>query len=371
MNAPVVGRLAPSPTGVLHVGNARSLVAAWLSARSVGGKVLLRIEDLLPGQPEKVASVLEDLRYLGLDWDPPPPEQSCREPSDFDVDLPGNTPFWLQSARSHAYDAESHALIAAGSAYPCVCTRKDIERALRAPHAEERGAAYPGTCRGRFADLAAAVRWEGALASRLGRRPVGAALRLRAEAGQTEVQDGFAGAAQIDVAGTFGDFVIRRKDGLHAYMFAVVLDDIAMGVTEIVRGDDLLECTAQQFQVAVALADHSADESVAIRAREAPPRFMHIPLVYGDDGRRLAKRDASIHVRALQEEGVPAERLRRWIAVSLGLAATGDLEAMAAAFDWERVPRWPVRFGADDLHALLTAGAEYCPVARKADISGL
>jgi glutamyl-tRNA synthetase len=361
-----VGRLAPSPTGVLHVGNARTLVAAWLSARSVGGKILLRIEDLLPGQPDKVATVLEDLAYLGLDWDPSPADICQCVPSDFDVQSIDNKSFWLQSQRSVAYDEVSHALIDAGLAYACVCTRKDIERALRAPHAEDKGAAYPGTCRNRFSDLADANRWEGARASRLGRRPIGAALRLRAPSDDLVFEDDIAGHQTANVARDNGDFVIRRKDGLSAYMFAVVLDDIAMGVTEVVRGDDLLDCTGQQLAVANAIAEHAPTPTLRAAAARNRPRLKHVPLVYGDDGRRLAKRNQSLHLRNLQRDGVPAEKVLAWIAASLGMPAVSDLALLTQAFDWDRVPRHGVRFGAADV-AAMTAGGKYSPLIENAE----
>lgn len=369
MVSTVVGRLAPSPTGVLHIGNARSLVAAWLSARAQGGQVLLRVEDLLPGQSEKVTTTLEDLAYIGLDWDAPPPDVSFRKASDFDVELPEYSGFWLQSARLMEHQVVSHSMIIAGMAYPCVCSRKDIETALRAPHPttgkKAAGNAYPGTCRGRFTDLADALRWEGALSARIGRRPVGAALRLRATHQQVPFVDRFAGPQTVDVQASSGDFVIRRKDGLHAYMFAVVVDDIAMGVTEIVRGDDLLHCTGQQLLVANAVAEH-ADDELRRRAQTQRPTFVHLPLVYGDDGRRLAKRHQSIHVRNLEDSGVPANRLRRWITASLGLPPVDDFADAVAHFDWDRVPRAPIRFGAADL-ARIQAGGEYSPVIEKAE----
>ena len=347
---PIVGRLAPSPTGVLHVGNARSLVAAWLSARSTGGKVLLRIEDLLPGQPEKVATTLEDLAYLGLTWDDPPEDRSSRTVADFDVgadrwgraELPG---FWLQSARGPAYEELSHALIAAGMAYPCVCTRKDIERALRAPHREEKGRAYPGTCRGRFTDLADAVRWEGALASRLGRRPVGAALRMRVGREPKRFEDLMLGPQAIDVASDSGDFVIRRKDGLHAYMLAVVVDDIAMGVTEVVRGEDLLESTPRQ---ALLLDDHYFER----------PSWAHVPLVTDAKGKRFAKRKDSLSLAALASGGLDPEVLVGWLASTFGPAVEEPLGGPRRAadliegFDLSRLPLSSVPFGLESRKAL-------------------
>jgi len=364
---PVVGRLAPSPTGVLHIGNARSILAAWLSARASGGRVYLRIEDLLPGQAERVTSVLDDLAFLGLDWDEPPPDKSRCDTSDFDSDLNVNAGFWLQSQRAVAHANLLGDLIVAGRVYPCVCTRKDIERALRAPHAEDKGSAYPGTCRGRFADIPAAVRHEAAESLRQGRRPVGVALRLRVGAvcggGVVRFHDEFAGERSVDLTRDSGDLVVRRKDGTHAYMFAVVADDIAMGVTEVVRGDDLLDCTAQQIAVADALAKHVTDEAISKLARGNQPRFVHVPLVYGDDGRRLAKRNKSLHLGTIREQGIAAERVLRWLAASLGVGDCADLRQMAENFRWDKVSRRSVAFGDVEMAAMI-AGGEYSPIVR-------
>jgi glutamyl-tRNA synthetase len=293
----VVGRLAPSPTGVLHVGNARSLLWAWLSARARGGRVLLRVEDLLPGSPEHVASVVRDLVWPG------------------------------------------------------------IEAALRAPHAEDRGPRYPGTCRGRFVDLASALRWEAARASRLGHVAVGAAQRLRAPRGVVSFDDALCGRTLADVAGSSGDFVVRRKDGSAAYVLAVVVDDVAMGVDDVVRGDDLLEVTGEQIVVYDALAEHAADLDFGSPARRlSRPRWTHVPLVYGDDDRRLAKRNRSLHVATLQARGVSPALLRRWLAASMGLPAIADGDALAAAYadvaDAGALRRGPVRFGQRELDAL-------------------
>lgn len=240
----------------------------------------------------------------------------------------------------------------AGRVYPCVCSRKDIQNALRAPHAEDRGSGYPGTCRDRFADHAAAARWESANAARLGRRPVGAALRLRVQQGPVRFDDLVMGPREVDVAGAFGDFVVRRKDGAFAYMYAVVLDDIAMGVSEVVRGDDLVDCTAQQLIVAQAIARHSGDPGIRALAAGSVPRFAHVPLVYGDDGRRLAKRDRSLHVGNLQERGIDPSRLMRWLSLSLGTGDTADLHEMAGRFCWARVRRQGVLFGVQELAAM-------------------
>ena len=354
---PVIGRLAPSPTGVLHIGNARSLLLAWLSARSHGGKVLLRIEDLMPGQPEYVISLLRDLRYLGLDWDAPPDCEGVCEVADF-VDLDGDlAPFVLQSERHRAYNRVLGRLLDAGLVYPCVCTRREIEAAVRAPHAEDRGVAYPGTCRGRFADVKAALTFEAQRAEAAGGKPIGVALRLRVPAEPLEFVDGLCGRVVVALPEDSGDFVIQRKDGAFAYMLAVVVDDLAMGITEVVRGDDLLDCTGQQLALYQAIARHGVDSDLNALLDRPPPDWVHVPLVYGDDGRRLAKRDRSLHVQTLQAMGVPGSAVRRWLAASLGLPHSDDPAELAGCFSWGAMPRGPVVFGAAELAGLLASGS--------------
>lgn len=291
--------------------------------------MLLRIEDLLPGESEHVASVLADLRWLGLDWDPVEEHAAGRVmPGDYGPEFAGLPGFVLQSARAELHRAVLERLVAVGLCYPCVCTRKDIEAAVRAPHAEDKATRYPGTCRGRFPDVAAAVRWEAAQASRRGTLAIGVALRMKAARGEVVFEDARQGRCSGDVAAEFGDFVVRRKDGTPAYMLAVCVDDAEMGVTEVVRGDDLLEVTGQQVLLHAALAEHAT----ALVPRSRTPRWIHVPLVYGDDDRRLAKRNRSLHVRTLAERGVDASALRAWIAASLGLPQDGDLDAMVDAF---------------------------------------
>lgn len=352
----VVGRLAPSPTGVLHVGNARSLLWAWLSARSQGGRVLLRIEDLLPGAPEHVASVLQDLRWLGLDWDDPGEVVGRLDPASFDAACAGRPALVLQSERAQVYRGVLEQLASRGLVYACICTRKDIETALRAPHAEDKAQRYPGICRGRYVDLSAALRAEAAAAGRAGKTPTGAAQRLRVPRSAIDFVDAFAGPQRQDVDAESGDFVVRRKDGTAAYMLAVVVDDRAMGVTEVVRGDDLLEVTGQQLWVHRALAEHVAAAELGGPGPATEPRFCHVPLVLGDDGRRLAKRNRSLHVRTLIERGVAASSLRAWLAASMGLPATGDLATLVDAYRSVAavggLRRTPVLFDLPELAAL-------------------
>lgn len=349
----VIGRLAPSPTGVLHAGNARSLLLAWLSARAQGGRILLRIEDLLPDAEEHLDGLLRDLDWLGLDCDGPQPGDLWRTSAERRVDGRVYQRFLRQSDRSELYDALLRRLLDRGLVYPCVCTRKDIEHAARAPHAEDKGTPYPGTCRERFASEQAALDHETHKAAAEGRAPLGVALRLRVPTESIAFDDLLHGPCAVRLPDDSGDLVVRRKDGGFAYMFAVVVDDLAMGVTEVVRGDDLLDCTAQQLAVYRALAmlepdgTHADADALVARAKAwTPPRHVHVPLVLGDDGRRLAKRNRSVHLQFLRESGVSAERFRRWLAVSVGLPDTADLGELVRAFAWERVPRGAVVFGA-------------------------
>jgi glutamyl-tRNA synthetase len=325
----VVGRLAPSPTGLLHVGNARSLLLAWLAARHANGRIHLRIEDLLPDGDAHLPALLADLRWLGLEWDP----------------WQGHD-FLKQSQRGSMYDALLADLLARGDVYPCVCTRKDIDLAARAPHAEDKAAAYPGTCRGRFASETEALAFERERAHLENRPPLGVALRLKVPDAPVAFVDRLHGAQTLVLPEDSGDIVVRRKDGGVAYMFAVVVDDWAMGVTQVVRGDDLLEVTAQQIAVYRAL---QRLDSALLPAFLALPAYAHVPLVLGDDGRRLAKRNQSLqigHLRGLHEA---PDRLLAWLATSIGLEPTRDLAVMARHFDWQRLPHEPVRFGAVEL----------------------
>lgn len=341
-----VGRLAPSPTGVLHLGNARSLVLAWLAARSRGGRVLLRVEDLLPGEPALVGSLLRDLTYIGLDWDDPGPIPGANAVGAFLPTEAHRPDFVLQSQRHDLYQAVAQGLQAARLVYPCICTRKDIEQAVRAPHREAMGHAYPGTCAGRFRSVRDALAHEARISAAIGRAPLGAALRMRVPEHPIGFVDRLAGPQQVSLPDDSGDIVVRRKDGAWAYMLAVVVDDMAMGVTQVVRGDDLLACTAQQLAIHAAIEANIRPEALGCARLPAPPEYLHVPLVLGDDGRRLAKRDRSLHVQTLQAMGIDGARVRRWLARSLNHPETDDLGELAAAFDWRRVPREAVVFGA-------------------------
>jgi glutamyl-tRNA synthetase len=281
--APVVGRLAPSPTGAQHVGNARTYLIAWLSARSRGGRVVLRIEDIdsprvKPGAAEQA---LGDLRWLGLDWDGEPLVQTQRLP---------------------LYQAALETLQAWELVYPCTCTRGDVERAASAPHQGQEGPAYPGTCAHRTV----------ADAERLAGRPF--AWRFRVGQGPWEFTDGLRGPTRIDLRRLGGDFVVWKSAGTPAYQLAVVVDDAAQGVTEVIRGDDLVPSTPRQLLLYRAL-------------NLVPPAFTHVPLVVGPDGRRLAKRHGDTRLAALRAAGVSAEALVGLLGWSCGWS--GRVEPIA------------------------------------------
>lgn len=295
----MVGRIAPSPTGFMHVGNARTALLAWLSARKQYGRVVLRIEDIDTQRVDKQATgfLLDDLGRLGLDWDSGP---------------------WLQSERLIRYDDALTQLAEQNATFPCSCSRADLTRAASAPHASDDGPRYPGTCRPKPPDQ---VTLEAAQAGKL------TALRFR---GSQDVpfEDGLVGHTEQIV----DDFVLRRADGLHSYQLAVVVDDAAMGVTEVVRADDLLSSTGRQIALHRALGF-------------SPPLFVHVPMVFAVNGERLAKRNRPESVRDLFARGVDPRALVGALAASAGLCPEGTRASPAelvAAFDWAKVRRTPV-----------------------------
>lgn len=284
------GRFAPSPSADLHIGNLRTAVLAWLFARSTGRRFLMRVEDLdYRTSTDIAARQLADLAAIGLTWD---------EPAEY------------QSGHRARYDAVVERLVTDGMVYECYCSRRDIAAAPRAPHAPE--GAYPGTCRELTAAQRAARRTE------TGRPP---ALRLLTDVTRYTVTDLLHGA----YTGLVDDFVVRRGDGVPAYNLAVVVDDAAAGIDQVVRGDDLLSSSPRQAYLAGLLGHR-------------PPVYAHVPLVLNADGARLAKRDGAV---TLGEIGVAAAL--RQIADSLGYAAA-DVGGMLAEFDPAGLPRQPWTF---------------------------
>jgi glutamyl-tRNA synthetase len=255
------------------VGHARTFLIAWLAARHAGGRVILRIEDLDASRVrvEAAHAAIEDLRWLGLDWEEGP-------------DIGGPAGPYVQSQRGTRYDEILGRLRASESVYPCTCTRADIERAASAPHAEEEGPTYPGTCAGRTASDAIS----------LGDLPF--AWRFRVPGGAVGWDDLFLGRVEVDPQRAGGDFVVARNAAGHSYQLAVVADDAFMGVNQVIRGADLVQSTPRQILVYRQLD-----------WRE--PVFGHVGLAVMPDGRRLAKRDGSLKLAALRAAGVDPRRL--------------------------------------------------------------
>jgi glutamyl-tRNA synthetase len=292
-----IARLAPSPTGAQHLGNARTYLIAWLAARQAGAKIVLRIEDIDSPRIKPGAATLieDDLTWLGLDWDEGPV---------------------VQSTRLSRYSQALQQLIDRDLVYPCTCSRTDIAEAASAPHASQEGPVYPGTCAHRRAADAAA----------LGHRPF--AWRFRV--GQTpSFVDGFLGEVRLDLRQLGGDFVVWKNSGTPAYQLAVVVDDAEMGITDVLRGDDLVPSTPRQLLLYDALG-------------WSPPAFTHVPLVVGPDGRRLAKRHGDTRIVTLREQGVTPEALLGLLAWSCGWIAEPDpitLVELRQSFKLDAIPK--------------------------------
>jgi glutamyl-tRNA synthetase len=303
------GRYAPSPTGLIHVGNARTALAAWLSVRSRGGTFVWRLEDIdLPRVvPGMAALQMEDLAWLGLDWDEGP-------------DVGGPYAPYEQSQRSALYEDALARLAAAGRLFPCRRSRRDLQTLASAPHGPEGGAPYPASFRPHHLD----PDWFTTLCR--SERP-DAAIRFRVDDRPVVWHDRVFGEQVERVDQTVGDFVLKRRDGLYAYQLAVVVDDLAMQIDEVVRGADLLDSTARQIQLIEALGG-------------TPPAYAHVPIVVNPHREKLSKRDQALTLRSLREAGVHPEAVVGELAASLGLidrpdpCRPGDL---LRAFGWEKV----------------------------------
>jgi glutamyl-tRNA synthetase len=307
-----VTRLAPSPTGALHLGNARTFMLNWALARQQGWRILLRIEDLDSPRLKAGADAgaIEDLRWLGMDWD----EQAPHQRSDLSP-----------------YRTALDALRTAGLTYPCQCTRRDIVQAQSAPHGAEHELRYPGTCR----DLDAAAQLQGPAV----------AWRLRVPAETLQFEDQICGQQTVNVQDQVGDFVVQSKAGLPAYQLAVAVDDARQGVSDVVRGDDLLRSTARQMWLY---------RFLQLGPR---PRYWHVPLVLGPDGRRLAKRHGDTRLAWYRQQGTCAHRVIGLLARWCGLVderVTMDAAQFLDCFSIDRLPRSAMTFTAED-HAWLTA----------------
>ena len=297
----ITGRFAPTPSGGIHLGNVFCCLLAWLSARSQGGKFLMRVEDVdVPRCPRPMGErVLEDLRFLGFDWDGPV--------------------IW-QSERTAVYDAAFSRLRAEKRVYPCFCTRSDLHRE-QAPNLGEERSVYPGTC-ARLSEEEVRERMRA-------RTP---AWRFRVPEETVRLEDRLQGEYAEFLPADCGDFILRRSDGLTAYQLAVVVDDAEGGVTEVVRGRDLLQSTPGQISLQQALGFPT-------------PVYAHIPLLLAPDGRRLAKRDHDLDVTALSHRFKPGEILGL-LAMASGLADRPvciSLKELLRSFSWERIPRSDIR----------------------------
>ncbi len=343
-------RLAPSPTGALHLGNARTFLINWALARQQGWGIVLRIEDLDTPRvkPQAQQQAIDDLRWLGLDWDEGP---------------------YFQMKEVQPYRAALSRLAERGLIYPCHCTRKDIEAAQSAPHADDHELRYPGTCRPHAANAAspphadALARRDVALQgspqldvadqsspatgdSAPSRLAAGPALRLLVPDETITFTDEIAGPPRINVQEQVGDFIVATKAGLPAYQLAVVVDDARQGVTDIVRGDDLIRSAARQLLL------------YRVLDLTPTPRYWHVPLVVGEDGRRLAKRHGDTRLSWYREQGVPAERVIGLLAAWCGAAASPapmSAEEFRQRFDIHRLPREQVVMRAGDHGWLLGA----------------
>ncbi len=331
---PYVGRLAPSPTGALHLGNIRTFLVAWLRARALGGRVILRIEDLdhPKVKRETIGELQRDLQWLGFDWD-----EVHQQTDRLDIYRDMIASLKDLTAPDETADAASAPLI-----YPCICTRRDVQRVQSAPHAGEQ-MRYPGTCRGRFATFDEAER---AIAAEVSADPNASprepSWRFRVPAGTRVVfEDVFAGRQEMDVAATLGDFPLARGASGIGYTLAATLDDILMGVTEIVRGDDLLPATPAQILLARRIHEVMG---CPLAAEAVPFSYLHVPLVVGPDGRRLAKRHGDTRIASFREAGWTAERLLGFLAASCGWCREGEslaLRDLLPRFTLETLPKTP------------------------------
>lgn len=291
----VRGRFAPSPSGRMHLGNAFSALLAWLSAKSRGGEVVLRVEDLDPARSrrEYAEAILDDLRWLGLDWDLRAQDQS---------------------RRGEAYEAALDRLAELDLLYPCYCSRDQLH-AASAPHASDGRIIYAGTCRA----LSEAER---------AARPATRCLRAKVPDRTISFVDGLQGPQSLALRREWGDFIVRRADGVAAYQLAVVVDDAACGVSEVVRGRDLLTSTPVQLWLYEVLG-------------LTPPSFCHVPMLLSPEGRRLSKRDRALDLGELRKTW-PPERVIGLLAWRCGLTDRWEEVSpreLAADFSWSRVRR--------------------------------
>jgi glutamyl-tRNA synthetase len=323
MSERVRTRFAPSPTGFLHVGTARTALYSYLFARRHGGQFVLRIEDTDSGRnvADSAAGIVDGLRWLGLDWDEGYLKGGPHEP-------------YVQTERLDRYHAAVNALVAHGDAYPCYCTNEELEQRRKAAEAHGLPPGYDGHCRNLRPDQVRAYEAEG-------RKP---AVRFRLpDTGETVVDDVVRGRVSFDNA-TLTDFVILRANGIPTYHFSAVFDDVDMGITHVIRGEDLFPSTPRHVHVFRALG------------RQTPPVFAHLPLIVGADRRKLSKRRDKLSVQQYRDDGYLPEALVNYLAL-LGWALDDHTELFSLAdlerlFSLERVSRNPAAFDDKKLDAL-------------------
>ena len=320
-----IGRLAPSPTGFLHLGNAWAFFLAWLGVRSRGGKLILRMEDIDPvrSRPEYAAVIREDLQWLGLGWD-------------------GEV--YTQSRRLNLYEQAIAGFQAKGLIYPCYCTRKELRELASAPHIPsalgqsegvgDLGAPYSGACR----DLSAAER---AAFEAQGRKPC---LRLYYPARDVRVNDLALGACEFKDRDSGGDFALRRSDGVFAYQLAVSVDDADMDITQVVRGRDILASTPRQLYLLELLGSPA-------------PEYAHVPLLLDHEGERLAKRHNSLRLATLRQNRASPEQIIGWLAWLAGLqdsARPAMPSDFLAGFTFNRLPKEDILLRGEILPAFIS-----------------
>ena len=289
INHSVRGRLAPSPTGYLHLGNAWAFLLAWAACRSQNGTLVLRMEDIDPdrSREEFATAIVKDLHWLGLDWDEGP-------------DLGGPCAPYSQSARLDLYRSSLEQLLHAGLAYPCYCTRKELRSLAGAPHVGDAGAAYPGTCRNLSREQQQAH-------EAAGRR---ACIRLLCPEHPYSFHDRLHGLITMKLNQCGGDFALQRSDGVIAYQLAVAVDDGHMRISQVVRGEDILVSTPRQLAL------------FELLGLPRPQEYIHLPLLCDPEGERLAKRHSSLTLRSLREKGIRPEVITGYLAQKAGFLDT-------------------------------------------------
>ena len=301
----IKGRFAPSPTGRMHLGNVYAALLSWLSAKSKGGEWVLRIEDIDPGRSrqEFADRIMDDLEWLGLTWD-------------------GEVTY--QSKRQDIYEHYFELLRKEGLLYPCFCSRADL-LATQAPHESDGRVVYKGTCR----DLNPADYPQG----------ITPAWRIRVPDETIETTDGHYGAYRVHLPTEIGDFIVRRKDGAFAYQLVVVVDDLTMGITEVVRGRDLLLSTSQQLFLAQTLRYLNTEKVFP------EVSYAHFPLLMNEAGQRLSKRDKSLDMGVLREQHSAGEIIG-FIAHLAGITPTQHPitpQELLPFFRWEKIPTEDIR----------------------------